>query len=278
MKKTRIVVDQALDIPEHIVERYGIKVINLNVTFADELANDISNKEFYEKMKLSPVLPKTSCPSPDAFIEEYKRGDMDIIVITLSDALSGTYGSATLAREMYMTESPEKKVTIIDSTNGSIGSALLVIKIAKLVEEGKDLDSIMKYANKAVTELIHYGTLETIENAVKGGRISKTKGFVVNALNLKPIVKIENTVFVVDKGRGTRNSLKKMVELVENDILKYNKKVTILAIAHSNDPEKAEIVKSMMIEKHDFEEIVIGEIGPIIGTYTAEGAVLLSVI
>lgn len=278
MKKTRIVVDQALDIPEHIVERYGMKVINLNVTFGDELANDISNKEFYEKMKLSPVLPKTSCPSPDAFIEEYKRGDMDIIVITLSDALSGTYGSATLAREIYMTESPEKKVTIIDSTNGSIGSALLVIKIAKLVEEGKDLDSIMKYANKAVTELIHYGTLETIENAVKGGRISKTKGFVVNALNLKPIVKIENTVFVVDKGRGTRNSLKKMVELVENDILKYNKKVTILAIAHSNDPEKAEIVKSMMIEKHDFEEIVIGEIGPIIGTYTAEGAVLLSVI
>ena len=278
MKKTRIVVDQALDIPEHIVERYGMKVINLNVTFGDELANDISNKEFYEKMKLSPVLPKTSCPSPDAFLEEYKIGDMDIIVITLSDALSGTFGSATLAREMYMSESPEKNITIIDSTNGSIGSALLVIKIAKLVEEGKDLDSIMEYANKAVTELIHYGTLETIENAVKGGRMSKTKGFVVNALNLKPIVKIENTVFVVDKGRGTRNSLKKMVELVENDILKYNKKVTILAIAHSNDPEKAELVKSMMLEKHDFEEIVIGEIGPIIGTYTAEGAVLLSVI
>lgn len=278
MKKTRIVVDQALDIPEYIVERYGMKVINLNVTFGDELANDISNKEFYEKMKLSPVLPKTSCPSPDAFLEEYKIGDMDIIVITLSDALSGTFGSATLAREMYMSESPEKNITIIDSTNGSIGSALLVIKIAKLVEEGKDLDSIMEYANKAVTELIHYGTLETIENAVKGGRMSKTKGFVVNALNLKPIVKIENTVFVVDKGRGTRNSLKKMVELVENDILKYNKKVTILAIAHSNDPEKAELVKSMMLEKHDFEEIVIGEIGPIIGTYTAEGAVLLSVI
>jgi len=278
LKKTRIVVDQALDIPEYIVERYGMKVINLNVTFGDELANDISNKEFYEKMKLSPVLPKTSCPSPDAFLEEYKIGDMDIIVITLSDALSGTFGSATLAREMYMSESPEKNITIIDSTNGSIGSALLVIKIAKLVEEGKDLDSIMEYANKAVTELIHYGTLETIENAVKGGRMSKTKGFVVNALNLKPIVKIENTVFVVDKGRGTRNSLKKMVELVENDILKYNKKVTILAIAHSNDPEKAELVKSMMLEKHDFEEIVIGEIGPIIGTYTAEGAVLLSVI
>ena len=100
----------------------------------------------------------------------------------------------------------------------------------------------------------------------------------VNALNLKPIVKVEKTVFVVDKGRGTRNSLKKMVELVENDIAKYNKKVTVMGIAHSNDIEKAELVKSMMIEKYDFDEIVIAEIGPIIGTYTAEGAVLLAVI
>ncbi len=177
-----------------------------------------------------------------------------------------------------MSESPGKNITIIDSTNGSIGSALLVIKIAELLGDGKTLEEVLAYSDKEISEIVHYGTLETIENAVKGGRISKTKGFVVNALNLKPIVKVEKTVFVVDKGRGTRNSLKKMVELVENDIAKYNKKVTVMGIAHSNDIEKAELVKSMMIEKYDFDEIVIAEIGPIIGTYTAEGAVLLAVI
>lgn len=278
MEKIRIIVDQALDMPEYIVERYGISVVNLNVTFGDEQAINISNKEFYEKMKSSTVLPKTSCPSPDAFLEEYKKGDGDIIVVTLSKELSGTYGSAVLAREIYISEGLQKNITIIDSTNGSIGSALLVIKIAELLRDGKTLEDILAYSDKAISEMVHYGTLETIENAVKGGRISKTKGFVVNALNLKPIVKVEKTVFVVDKGRGTRNSLKKMVELVENDIVKYNKKVTIMGIAHSNDIEKAELVKSMMIEKYDFEEIIIAEIGPIIGTYTAEGAVLLSVI
>lgn len=278
MKKTRIIVDQALDMPDDIINKYGIKVINLNVTFGDELAGNYTNKEFYEKMRIFPVLPKTSCPSPDAFLEEYKNGDEDIIVITLSEALSATYGSAVLARDMYKSENTSKSVTVIDSTNGSIGSALLVVKIAKMNEAGSNIDEIVEYTKELTKHMIHYGTLETIENAVKGGRISKTKGFVANVLNLKPIVQIDKTVFVVDKGRGAKNSLKKMLELVENDIEKYGKKVSILGIAHSNNLEKAELVKVMMLDKYEFEEIIVAEIGPIIGTYTAEGAVLVSVI
>ncbi|MGB5823065.1 MAG: DegV family protein [Proteocatella sp.] len=278
MKKIRIVVDQALDMPDDIINKYGIKVVNLNVTFGDEVAGNYTNREFYEKMRNSPVLPKTSCPSPDAFLEEYKNGDDDIIVITLSEELSATYGSAVLARDMYMSENASKSVTVIDSTNGSIGSALLVVKIANMIEAGSGIDEIVENSKEMIKHMIHYGTLETIENAVKGGRISKTKGFVANVLNLKPIVQIDRTVFVVDKGRGTKSSLKKMLELVENDIVKYDKKVSILGIAHSNDREKAELVKTMMLDKHEFEEVIVAEIGPIIGTYTAEGAVLVSVI
>lgn len=278
MKKIKLIVDQALDMPKTLVDKYDIKVINLNVAFGDEPADNYTNKEFYEKMRISPILPKTSCPSPDAFLEEYKTGEEDIIVMTLSKDISGTYGSAVLAKEMYISQGSKKIITVIDSTNGSIGSALVAIESAKLIDEGKAYEDIVELAEKRIENIIHYGVLETLENAVKGGRISKTKGFVANVLNLKPIIQIEHTVFVVDKGRGIKNSIKKMIDLVEQDIKKYNKTPSMLGIAHSNDLEKAELVKKTMIEKYDFEDIVIAEIGPIIGTYIAEGGVLLSVL
>lgn len=278
MSKIKMIVDQALDIPKYILDRYDISVVNLNVAFGDDIVNHFTNEQFYERMRISPILPKTSCPSPDAFLEEYKSAEDDIIVITLSKELSGTYSSALLAKELYAQEFSDKNIEIIDSTNGSIGAALLAVKAAYYINENMRYEDVISQIRVLSKSLIHYGTLETLENAVKGGRISKTKGFVANALNLKPIIQIEKTVFVVDKARGTKNSIKKMLDILESKVKELNKKPTILGIAHSNDIEKAEVVKSMILEKYNFKEVIIAEIGPIIGTYTAEGGILVSVI
>lgn len=278
MSKIKIVVDQALDIPKYILDRYDISVVNLNVAFGDEIVNHFTNEQFYEKMRTSPILPKTSCPSPDAFLEEYKSTDKDIVVITLSKELSGTYSSAILAKDLYFQEASDKKIEVVDSTNGSIGAALLAIKTANYINEDIPYEEVVLKTKKLSETLIHYGMLETLENAVKGGRISKTKGFVANALNLKPIIQIEKTVFVVDKARGTKNSIKKMLDILEEKVIELGMKPTILGLAHSNDIEKAEMVRDMILEKYDFEEVIIAEIGPIIGTYTAEGGILVSVI
>lgn len=278
MSKIKIIVDQALDIPKYILDRYDISVVNLNVAFGDEIVNHFTNEQFYEKMRTSPILPKTSCPSPDAFLEEYKSADKDIVVITLSKELSGTYSSAILAKDLYFQEASDKKIEVVDSTNGSIGAALLAIKTANYINEDMSYEEVVLKTKKLSETLIHYGMLETLENAVKGGRISKTKGFVANALNLKPIIQIEKTVFVVDKARGTKNSIKKMLDILEQKVIELGIKPTILGLAHSNDIEKAEMVRDMILEKYDFEEVIIAEIGPIIGTYTAEGGILVSVI
>lgn len=278
MSKIKIVVDQALDIPKYILDRYDISVVNLNVAFGDEIVNHFTNEQFYEKMRTSPILPKTSCPSPDAFLEEYKSTDKDIVVITLSKELSGTYSSAILAKDLYFQEASDKKIEVVDSTNGSIGAALLAIKTANYINEDIPYEEVVLKTKQLSETLIHYGMLETLENAVKGGRISKTKGFVANALNLKPIIQIEKTVFVVDKARGTKNSIKKMLDILEEKVIELGMKPTILGLAHSNDIEKAEMVRDMILEKYDFEEVIIAEIGPIIGTYTAEGGILVSVI
>lgn len=278
MKKINIIVDQALDIPKYILDRYDIRVVNLNVSFGEEIVNHFTNEQFYERMRVSPILPKTSCPSPDAFLESYKTCDGDIIVVTLSKELSGTYASAILAKEIYESDKGGNRVEIIDSTNGSIGAALPVINAAEMIVKGETFETVISKLSDITKTLIHYGTLETLENAVKGGRVSKTKGFVANALNLKPIIQIDKTVFVVDKARGTKNSIKKMIEILELKILENGKKPSLLGIAHANDIEKAEFVKSLLIDRYDFDEVIIAEIGPIIGTYTAEGGILVSMI
>lgn len=278
MKKINIIVDQALDIPKYILDRYDIRVVNLNVSFGEEIVNHFTNEQFYERMRTSPILPKTSCPSPDAFLESYKAYDGDVIVVTLSKELSGTYASAILAKEIYESDKGENRVEIIDSTNGSIGAALPVINAAEMIVKGETFETVISKLSDITKTLIHYGTLETLENAVKGGRVSKTKGFVANALNLKPIIQIDKTVFVVDKARGTKNSIKKMIEILELKILENGKKPSLLGIAHANDIEKAEFVKSLLIDRYDFDEVIIAEIGPIIGTYTAEGGILVSMI
>lgn len=278
MSKIKLIIDQASDLPKDILKQYNITVINLNVTFGETTSNTLTNAEFYKMMKESPILPKTSCPSPDAFMTAY-QGDEEVLMLTLSNKLSATYSAAVLAKEMFESENPGKKIEIVDSSNGSIGSGLVAIKAARMIESGMSLDEVVAELKVLSDNIIHYGSLETIENAVKGGRLSKTAGFVANALNLKPILQIvDHEVKVVDKVRGSKNSMKKMLDMIDRDMKSTGKTYKTVGIAHANDPSQAEIVKAMVQEKWNFEEVLVAEIGPIIGTYSSSGAVLVSVI
>ena len=103
-------------------------------------------------MANSPVLPKTSCPSPERFMRSYEGEEDEILVITLASKLSGTYSTAVLAKNMFEEEYPNKKVTVIDTETGSIGQGLLIVKAAQLAEEGKSLDEAIFQFNKEIID------------------------------------------------------------------------------------------------------------------------------
>ena len=233
--------------------------------------------EFYKMMANSPVLPKTSCPSPERFMRSYEGEADEILVITLASKLSGTYSTAVLAKNMFEEEYPNKKVTVIDTETGSIGQGLLIVKAAQLAEEGKSLDEIVNIIESIKKDVVFYGSLETLENAIKGGRINALAGKLINALNFKVIVKIGNgEVKPCDKARGDNNSMKKVVENVCDSI--QEGEVKSLAIAHANCLDKALKVKEMMLKNHDFESVMISDLGSVMGTYTSKGAILISVL
>lgn len=280
MDKIKIITDGSCDLSHEVLNKFNINVVPLGVSFGEEhytAGVDIDNKEFYAKMKESKELPKTFCPSPENFCKEYQCEEDKIIVIALSSKLSGTYNSASLARDLYLSEHKEKDIRVIDSMTGSIGAGLLLIKAAKMISEGKDIDEIVEAIENLKEKIGFYGTLETLENAIKGGRINPLAGKIIGALNFKAIVQIKDGVVKpIDKARGESNSIKKVANYITSSI--EDTKDKILCLMHANCPEKAHKLLSIIEKTHKFDEVYISEVGPVMGTYTSEGAVLGAVL
>ena len=276
----KIITDGSCDLPLEIIERVNPSIVGINVCFGDESyigGVEIDDKTFYEKMKTSKELPKTSSPSPDRFIEAYKCEEDEILVFTLTSKLSGTYSNAVLAKTMYLEEHPEKRIEVIDTQSGSIGVALMMLKCNELIEQGKSMDEILVEIEKYKEEIIFFGALDTLENAVKGGRVNPLAGKVMNVLNLKVIIRIdEGLVKPIDKARGGVNSIKKAIDYVKTHVENETEKTVV--IGHANCPDKADKIKSLISENLNFKEILTAGIGPIMGTFTAEGAILVSVL
>ena len=281
MKNIRLITDGSCDLSQKLIEESKVEIVDLNVSFGEKsysTRKDITIAQFYEMMKDYSELPKTSCPSPNQFLEAFDCEQDNIIVLCLTSKLSGIYNSAVLAKNMYEEEHGNKKrIEIIDTTTGSIGQALLVSKVANMIDEDKTMDEIVTTIEKLKHEVVFYGALHTLENAIKGGRISAIAGKIIGALNLKPIVHItEGIVKPIDKARGEKNSINKVIDYIKNNIEKTNP--TKLAIGHANCIEKAIKIKEILETYHNFDEIHIMEVGPSMGVYTSEGAVLIATI
>lgn len=281
MKNIKLITDGSCDLSKEIIESSKVEIVDVMVSFGDKsysTRTDITIPEFYEMMKDYSELPKTSCPSPNQFLDAFDCEEDNIIVLCLTSKLSGIYNSAVLAKNMYEEENESKKrIEIIDSTTGSIGQALLVSKIANMIDEDKNMDEIVKTIEKLKHELVFYGALHTLENAIKGGRINALAGKIIGALNLKAIVHItDGLVKPMDKARGDKNSINKVIDYIKNNVNKTSG--TKLAIGHANCPERAMKVKEVLENYHDFKEVYVMEIGPSMGVYTSEGAVLVAVI
>ncbi|WP_187296236.1 DegV family protein [Tepidibacter mesophilus] len=278
MNNIKLITDSSCDLPEYIIKKYNISVIPLNILFDEDSyldGVDITKKEFYEKMRNEPNLPKTSSPSPNRFVKEFQCEQDNIIVISLSSGMSSTYNNALIGKNMYLEEDAEKRIEIIDSKNGSMGVGLLVLDAARMIENGKSIDYIVDKIKKDVKDISTYVVLETIENAAKAGRISSFKEKIVQVLNLKITVKVEDgLVNIFSKARGDKKSLNKLINFIEADGINISDK--ILAICHSNALDKALKFKEMVNNKYNFKEIIVSEIGATIGSYASEGALLIS--
>ena len=213
-----IITDSTSDITQVDAREKNIQVVPLRILFEDGEYHDgvnITTEEFYTKLETAKVLPQTSQPSPEDFVkifESAKNKNESILVITLSSSLSGTYQSATIAKDICEYE----KVYLVDSQTVTLGLKILVDYAISLRNNGKSIEETFEILEKEKQNIRIFAAVDTLEYLKKGGRLSSAAALAGTLLNLKPIVKVQDgLVSMAAKARGTNNSYSKIKALVE---------------------------------------------------------------
>lgn len=281
MRKFKILTDSTLDLPEEFLQVEGIEIIPLSVNFPDGKSYldriEISAKEFLQKMKEHFELPKTSQPAPHHFMDAFKNAAHylenagEIVFLGISSRLSGTLQSAKIAAEML-----GKKITIIDSKSSSLGLGILALKVSEWLKEGLDSHELLNRVETFKKEHRLFFTVETMENLVKGGRVSRMKEMMANFLNIKPIFHRtqEGEIGHLENVRGRKKAILRLVELAEKNGSDFEQK--IIGISHAGAFEDALFLKEKIKERINPKNIIVGELSPVLSTHGGEGTLLVT--
>lgn len=274
----RIVADSCCDVSPEVEKQTGIELVPLTIQIGDKEYRDDKNLDIdglIEDMKNSPIAPKTACPSPQDFIESYK-GDGSVFVVTLSSALSGTYRSAMMAKDIFLEEVENKFIHVFDSLSASVGETLVSLHISELINKGLKEMEIVEKVNAYIKEMRTFFTLKSLDNLVKSGRVSQFVAKVSSILSVRPIMADngEGQIEVHEKVVGAKRVFKRLVEVIGEQGQNLEDKV--LGIAHCNALESALAFKEEVLKRYNFKDIVIVRTGGISSVYANEGGLIIA--
>lgn len=236
-------------------------------------------KDFLKLVKESAAGPKSSCPSPESYLDLYKGEAEHIYVVTLSKELSGSYNSAELAKRMYEEENEGngKRIYVFNSRSASIGETLIGIRIQECEEAGMSFEDTVEKTEQYISEQRTYFVLETLETLRKNGRLSNLKAFVANALNIKPVMAStpEGQICQLGQARGMNKALKLMAEEVAAGA--KDSQDRILAVSHCNCPERAKAVVAEIKKLAEFKKIIVVGTAGISSMYANDGGIIMAV-
>jgi len=271
----QVVTDSSCDLPEDLIKKHNIRVVPLIVNIDDNIFRegvDITPKVFYEKMAQSAKLPKTSQPPPAAFTEIFRELSNlgQVICLTISSKLSGTYQTACLGRELSGVD-----VTVYDSLTGSLGHGLQVLRACELAESGSSASEVVAELDIYRKEMKTLILLNTLENIVKGGRLSRFQGALAKILDIKILLHdVEGEVVLLEKVRGKKKFFDRVLQTIYGlcpDMTDRN-----VGITHFNNPVDAEILKQALHEKCHPHDFLVNDMGPTMATYAGEGGIIVS--
>lgn len=274
MKDFVIFTDSCIDLPHQQTLDMQIEVIPLCINLEGQVyynyldERDITFKTFYQALR-EKKQPITSQINPQGFIdamEPFLIEEKDILSISFSSALSGTYQSSLIARDELLEKYPERKIIMIDSLCASMGQGLLVKYASDLRQEGKSIDEVASWVEKNKTKIVHLFTVGDLNHLRRGGRLSYGKAFLGSILRIKPLLHVTSDGKLVQTGmaRGRMTSLKKMVERMTETI----ENPQVIYISHGDCLEDALELKDMILEKLNVDDIVINFVGPVIGSHS----------
>lgn len=277
----RIITDTSCDLPDEILTKHQIDMIPLKVTFADGETYldrlELSPELFVQKMAASRYLPKTAAPDPTTFVEHFEQGLReagDVLFISLSSGLSGTFQIAQLAQRML----GKTKVRVFDSLSASLGTGIMVVRAAQMAAAGLDIEEVIKGLSNTLISKQTIFTLNTLENVVKGGRLKRIEGLAGDLLHIKPVFLGNNDTGkpeLYEKVRGRHKAVKLMVDMLGE--LVDGLENSIVGITHVHCLGDAQHLGQLIAERYNPEAIWISDMSATIGTYAGEGGLMVNV-
>ena len=277
----KIVIDSCGELPEELKQDGHYETVSLELEVDGCRIRDDSTfdqSDFLRRVRESLKGPKSSCPSPEQYMDAYEGEADHVYAVTLSGGLSGSYNSAVLGKNLYEEEHGDtKKIYVFNSRSASIGETLIGMKIQEFEEAGCGFEEVVEKVEEYIRSMNTYFVLETLETLRKNGRLSNLKAFIANSLNIKPVMGStkEGLICQLGQARGMNKALERMVK----DMISKTKDCEnrILAISHCNCPERAKAVKEKIEKIAKFKKIIIINTAGVGSMYANDGGVIMAV-
>jgi DegV family protein with EDD domain len=279
---TAIIADSTCDSPAELLERYHIDVIPQIIIWGDQELRDrvdLQPEEFYRRLGTAPQLPTTSQPTLKSFGEHYQAaqasGATDIVVLTVSSAMSGTYQTALQAAQLV-----EIPVHVIDAKGPTMSLGWQTLAAARARDAGADTAGIIAAAEGVRRTLVQFVYLDTLEYLHKGGRIGNATRFIGALLDVKPLVEIDHQTGLVEGADRVRTRRKGIETLYQRFFAKFAmtsaaRRPLHIAVLHGNAPEDAALLANRIRQEYQPAELLINITGPVLGLHTGPRALAL---
>jgi DegV family protein with EDD domain len=274
----KIVTDSTAGLPEAMIREHDIRIIPLYVHFGEQAFKegiDISTEQFYERLCMAKSLPTTSQPSVGEFHEVFKElidAGHEVLALTISSKLSGTWNSAMGALEML----PGAPISVVDSLCTSLAMYLLVESALREIAAGATLQQVAAHLEQLKGQLHIMFVVDTLEYLAKGGRIGNAKAFMGTLIKIKPLLILENGVIEpCEQIRSKGKAVARMLELIEQKLAGQGAQAHV-AIAHGMALDEALAFREEVVARLGCAEPPISEVGAVLGTHTGPGVVALA--
>ena len=271
----KILTDSTADLPESWTKEHDVQVLGLTIqldgqTYETVGPDKLTSEQLLAKME-SGSKPTTSQINVGQFedvFRQYAQEGTAVLYVAFASALSGTYQSAVMAREMVLEDYPEAIITILDTKAASMGEGLLVMKAVEARAAGQSLEQTADLLQSLVPRVKTYFLVDDLNHLMRGGRISKAAALMGSLVNIKPIIAVtaDGSLDSVAKVRGKKKAQAEVVRMTLETISE-----PLVVIAYAGEKEVAENVKEQILASGEVTEVLILPLGPVISTHTGPG-------
>ena len=277
-----ILADSCCDLSPELLKKTQAKIAPLTITIDDTHYVDdgtVDIPPYLAAMKASKNPVRSACPSPDLYAEDIRATEGDCFIVTLSAKLSGSHNAASLGVQLAQEDMPEKKVHVFDSESASAGETYIALMIHDLIAAGKSFEQIVELVEEKIRSMHTLFVLDSLDNLVKNGRISKAVALLANVLSIRLLMSDDGhgAIKNISKARGIKGALGQMVETCRKHTEGLAAASQRLVISYCNCPERARQVRDMIREKCPaIGEIIMTPTSALSSMYANDGGIVIA--